>query len=202
MLKRLLACASVCALAGSANIITVSIANAAEAKPAQLEEVVVTARKVEENLQSVPVAVTALSDAKLKELVVNNVQDLNKVSPSLQSSSCSGNRNACFNPTIRAQGTTAMTNQPSVAAYFADVPSFSIAYFDLQNLQVLKGPQGTLFGETSTGGAVLIEPKKPGTMSSWLRVGSGTTCGTAPSARWSAMMSRTYLTSIPWLSCR
>ena len=170
MLKGLLTCASGLALVVGANLSMVTTATAqdgdrrGEGRSAgtAIEEVVVTARRFEENLQEVPVAVTAINNVRLQELVVNNVQDLNKLSPSLQSSSCSGQRNTCFNPTIRGQGTAGMTNQPSVASYFGDVPSFNLSYYDLQSVQVLKGPQGTLFGETATGGALLFTPRKPG----------------------------------------
>ncbi len=160
-----LACTGLAATSFAAGLVAVPGVAAAQ-QPArtgyQIEEVVVTARKIEENIQQVPIAVSAFSDKRLKELVVNSTQDLNKLSPSLQASSCSGNRNACFQPTIRGQGTTSMTQQSSVALYFADVPNFPVAYYDLQSVQVLKGPQGTLFGETATGGAILFTPKKPG----------------------------------------
>src|SRR3546814_13932376 len=57
---------------------------------------------------------------------------------------------------IRGQGQTFGQNSPGVVTYFADVPDFGKQFFDLENVQVLKGPRGTLFGRNTTGGAVLF----------------------------------------------
>jgi len=136
-----------------------STASARESS-SSLGEVVVTARRVSENLQRVPVAVSAFSQAQLNRLVVNNAQDLSKLSPSLQTTIASNNRYTLI-PTIRGQGTSFGTAQSSVAIYFNNAPNFAPSYVDLQSVQVLKGPQGTLFGQTATGGAVLFTPQKP-----------------------------------------
>lgn len=124
------------------------------------EDIIVTARRRAESLEKVPVAVVALSGAKLDQLVINTVQDLNKIS-GLTTSSCTYGRE-CFEPALRGQGTSFSTGQASVIPYFAEVAGFEPSYFDLESLQVVKGPQGTLFGETATGGVLLFEPRKPG----------------------------------------
>lgn len=133
----------------------------AAAAPPSIDEVVVTARRVEENVQSVPLAVTAYSGDTIAKLVVNNVQDLNKLSPGLQTRACSGTRE-CNQPSIRGQGTGFATGEDSVINYFAEVAKFDPSTMDLGSLQVVKGPQGTLFGETATGGVILYEPRRPG----------------------------------------
>ncbi|MDB5447387.1 MAG: TonB-dependent receptor, partial [Phenylobacterium sp.] len=69
--------------AGFAAIPSSAAAQASKQTGAQLEEVVVTARRVEENIQQVPVAVTAVSQQKLTELAVNSIQDMSKLAPSL-----------------------------------------------------------------------------------------------------------------------
>jgi len=120
-------------------------------------EVVVTARRVAEDPQKIPVAVTSLNATKLETLAINSVLDLNKV-PGLSGAPIGSRTSMSF--AIRGQG-TAYAGQPGVIPYFAEVPNFSLSYFDLQSVQVIKGPQGTLFGQTSTGGVVLFEPKRP-----------------------------------------
>lgn len=120
-------------------------------------EVIVTARRVPEDPRKIPVAVTALSGAKIDSLAINTVLDLNKV-PGLTDSPIGARTNASF--AIRGQG-TAYAGQPGVIPYFGEVPNFPLNYFDLQSVQVIKGPQGTLFGQTSTGGVLLFEPKRP-----------------------------------------
>jgi iron complex outermembrane receptor protein len=134
-----------------------------------LETVVVTARRTAENLQKVPVAITAFSDKDLQREQINTGQDLAGRVPSLVINSNSQGRNT-ETPTIRGQGAT-FGASPGVIIYYAEVPlpSDSISngqggpgkFFDLANLQVLKGSQGTLFGRNTTGGALLLEPHKP-----------------------------------------
>ena len=134
-----------------------------------IEEVVVTARRTAENIQSVPVAISAMNADDLQREAINTGQDLAGRVPSLTITSGGMQRNV-ESPAIRGQGATP-TASPGVVIYFAEVPlpadSFGNnqggpgKFFDLQNLQVLKGPQGTLFGRNTTGGALLLEPHKP-----------------------------------------
>ncbi|MGE0408023.1 MAG: TonB-dependent receptor [Amphiplicatus sp.] len=127
---------------------------------ASRDRIVVTARRKEENIQDVPVAVTALDQQALDRLVVNNFNDLNKLSPGLQVGGTIS-RNSGGGPNIRALPTGTNSGTTSVVSYFAEVPNFRTSFFDLESLQVLKGPQGTLFGETAVGGALLYTPRKP-----------------------------------------
>jgi iron complex outermembrane receptor protein len=136
---------------------------AADSGPA-LEEVVVTARRREERLQDVPVAVTAMTPERLKDAQVTTARQLVGMVPSLNIAT--GNQRDFQRYTIRGQGATVGASE-GVGVYFAEAPlSQYVAggpglYFDLENLQVLNGPQGTLFGRNTTGGAVLFTPKKP-----------------------------------------
>lgn len=123
------------------------------------DAIIVTARRREELLEKVPVAITALTGAAVDELVINNVQDLNKIA-GLNASACTYSRE-CFEPALRGQGTSFATGQASVVPYFAEVAGFQPSFYDLESLQVVKGPQGTLFGETATGGVLLYQPRKP-----------------------------------------
>src|SRR5882724_6803655 len=150
-------------------------ATAAAAAPSQgveLTEVIVTARRVEERLQDVPISITVFNQEQLTNRNVVNAADLAAYTPSLSANQNFGTENSSF--AIRGFVQDAGT-PPSVAVYFADVVALRGptqgtqagdgagpgSFFDLQNVQVLKGPQGTLFGRNTTGGAVLFVPQKP-----------------------------------------
>jgi iron complex outermembrane receptor protein len=129
-----------------------------------LGEVVVTARRRAERLQDVPVAVTAIDSQSLQQNQISSAKNLEKIVPSLQVNSNSVREGGRY--TLRGQGTTFGSGE-GVVVYFAEapVPQFASGgvgmYFDLDSVQVLNGPQGTLFGRNTTGGAVLFTPKKP-----------------------------------------
>jgi iron complex outermembrane receptor protein len=134
-----------------------------------LETVVVTARRSAENAQDVPVAISTLSADDLRREQINTPQDLQGRMPSLVIGSNSQMRNT-ETPTIRGQGAQYGAS-PGVIIYYGEVamPSDPVAnnqggpgkFFDLANIQVLKGSQGTLFGRNTTGGALLLEPHRP-----------------------------------------
>jgi iron complex outermembrane receptor protein len=134
-----------------------------------IETVVVTARRTAEDSQTVPVAVSAFNADDLQREQINTAQDLQGRVPSMTIGSNSQLRNT-ETPTIRGQGGTYGAS-PGVVVYFAEVPMAQDAvtntqggpgkFFDLANVQILKGSQGTLFGRNTTGGAMLIEPHKP-----------------------------------------
>lgn len=128
-----------------------------------IEQVTVTARRRAENLEKVPVAVTALSSQMLRVTDTNSALALQNVTPSLEVSTSLGSRDDDVF-TIRGQSQPFGGADPGVQTYFAEVPfnaSGPGSEYDLDNIQVLKGPQGTLFGRNTTGGAVLFEPKRP-----------------------------------------
>lgn len=134
-------------------------------------DIIVTARRSEERLQDVPISITVLSQNEITNRNISSAQELSTFVPSLSTNSNFGSEKSSF--VIRGfvqEGKTA----PSVAVYFADVVAARSnggttsgngagpgSFFDLQNVQVLKGPQGTLFGRNSTGGAILLVPQKP-----------------------------------------
>ena len=134
-------------------------------------DIIVTARRVTERLQDVPISITVITPEKLENNNIQSAKDIATYTPGLTTNNRYGSDNTTW--TIRGftqeQRTTA-----TVGTYFADVvaPRGSGAtqggdgagpgsLFDLQSVQVLKGPQGTLFGRNSTGGAVLLVPRKP-----------------------------------------
>lgn len=136
---------------------------------AGLEEIIVTARRREERLQTVPLAITAFSSEAIKQHNVQDMEGLQHFVPSLTVNTSQGRDNVSLY--LRGQGPTTSAD-PAVVTYFADVPipappltpssgAQPGMFFDLDNVQVLKGPQGTLFGKNTTGGAVLISPHRP-----------------------------------------
>ncbi len=134
-----------------------------ETPQGSLETVVVTARRRAEDVQKIPVAVTALSSDDLRAHDVRSSLDLQNLTPSLTvSGNLSSRSEDVF--TIRGQSQPFGGADPGVQTYFNEVPfggSEAGLFYDLDNVQVLKGPQGTLFGRNTTGGAVLFVPKRP-----------------------------------------
>lgn len=140
---------------------------AAEERAPGFEEIVVVARRKEEQLQNVPVAVTAIAGADLARQSVVSLSDLTRTVPSLQVLPSAFSANIPrFVIRAQSQFEPLFSQDPSVAVYFADViqaraHGLNGAMYDLASVQVLKGPQGTLFGRNSTGGAILIVPQAP-----------------------------------------
>ncbi|HLF32512.1 MAG TPA: TonB-dependent receptor [Xanthomonadales bacterium] len=138
---------------------------------ATLEEILVTARRRTEKLQDVPIAITALSAEALDRRQVLSTLDLDRVTPSMQFTSygqLSGNNSAAV-VFIRGVGQLDPTPSvdPGVGIYVDDVymgraVDGSIDFYDIESIQVLRGPQGTLFGRNTIGGAVLINTVIPG----------------------------------------
>lgn len=150
-------------------IATPALAQTAEAGSAN--DIIVTAQRVEQRLQDVPISVSVYNQETLNNNNVSNIKDIAAFTPGLQVN----NRNGADATNFSIRGfTQEQRTTATVGVYFADVVaprgsggSFGGdgagpgSLFDLQNVQVLKGPQGTLFGRNSTGGAVLLVPRKP-----------------------------------------
>ena len=132
-----------------------------------LEEVVVTARKKEETLQSVPVAVTSMSADDLVALNLSQTSELGSFTPGLYIEATPAQGGSTSKVTLRGQVQTdsLITLDPSVGWYIDDV-YLARAYgttnsmFDLTQVEVLKGPQGTLYGRNTTGGAIKLNTTK------------------------------------------
>ncbi|MEP6785543.1 MAG: TonB-dependent receptor [Sphingomonadales bacterium] len=140
---------------------------AVPADRASIEDIIVTARRREESAQSTPVAVTAIGGQQLRDLASVRLSDIAQLAPSVKITTASGSANA---PVIFIRGigtiTTAMYAEPAVGLYVDGVymPRPTGNAFDLpdiERLEVLRGPQGTLFGRNTTGGALLITTQTP-----------------------------------------
>jgi iron complex outermembrane recepter protein len=134
---------------------------------AQLEEIVVTARRVEESLQSVPVSITALSGAALEQRSIVNLTDVGKAVPNLFVREGPQDPSSAF-ITIRgqAQSDSLITIDTAVGLYVDGVNyprSFGMRsnMVDVERIEVLRGPQGTLYGKNTTGGAFSVITRNP-----------------------------------------
>ncbi len=132
-----------------------------------IEEVIVTAQRRAESVQDVPIAVTAYSDEQLRTLQVTEGLDMTRLVPNLMGSNNTGLGSANVY-SLRALNNTESiaTFDPPVGSYIDDVfisrqNANNFALFDIDRIEVLRGPQGTLFGRNTTGGAVNVILKKP-----------------------------------------
>lgn len=146
---------------------TVATEAPAESSTKRLSTVTVTARKVEENLQEVPVAVTVFTGDELSDKGVLQVNSIADFTPGLTIREASSNATAPnFSMRGQIQNDVLATLDPSVGTYvdghyWARAYGLNIDLLDVEGVQVLKGPQGTLFGRNTTGGALVITTADP-----------------------------------------
>jgi iron complex outermembrane receptor protein len=137
---------------------------ASEESSGALDEIVVTAQRRSEKEVDVPISVTNLSDAALRSNGITSMDGLGQAVPGLHIDATG----PYFQPSIRGVG-TAVAGQgvsPSVATYIDGIYqpnplSNDFAFIDVDSIEVLKGPQGTLFGRNTTAGAILVTTKGP-----------------------------------------
>jgi iron complex outermembrane receptor protein len=139
-------------------------AEPAAAEPASGDDIVVTARQREERLQDVPIAVTAVSGDFIKSQQLTSVKDIAAYAPGLTINSDSAGRASV---SIRGIGTTLIDSvQPGVGLFVDGVYQPNTTYLnsplvDVARVEVLRGPQGTLFGNNTLGGAISIVTRQP-----------------------------------------
>ncbi len=144
------------------------------------EEVIVTAEKRDESLQDVSQAVTAITDTEIETKNITSFVDLTAVVPGVTVA-----KNEGYKTVISIRGVGNETNQNAIAApsvayhmdgiFIASPFSLQTDFLDVERIEVLRGPQGTLFGQNSTGGAINVISKKPSTdsLSSKVQVTAG-----------------------------
>jgi iron complex outermembrane recepter protein len=144
-----------------------AVAQTAVAEDAVIEEIIVSARKRDERLQDVPLSVAVLSGAQLESAQVTSVRDLNAIAPSLVAlGSGSGSNDTIL--AIRGIGNNNATSTPRVGMIIDDVPiatQLSVngsGLFDVDQVEVLRGPQTSLYGLNAEGGLIVIKTRKPG----------------------------------------
>lgn len=139
---------------------------AQEDSTATMGEVVVTAQFRTESIQDIPIAVTAFGEEQLQNQRITNALDLNNLAPSLRI----GSGDAAANPKIFIRGVGLADFNPSSSAavsmyvdgvlYGSPLSQMS-GFYDLERIEVLRGPQGTLYGRNTTGGAINVVSRGP-----------------------------------------
>ena len=149
----------------SASFIGGAVVTTAMAQSNGIEEIVVTAQRREQNLQDVSISISVLTGEQLDELRIEQPADLAAFTPGMYVS-----KGIAGNPIFALRGIGMNNNEsnqnPAVTPYIDQVPLPSIAMmgfqmFDLERVEILKGPQGTLYGRNVTGGAINFITKKP-----------------------------------------
>jgi iron complex outermembrane recepter protein len=139
-----------------------------------LEEVIVTAQKVSENLQTVPISIQALGTEKLEQLSITNIDDYVKYLSGVttvkslgQGGTGIGTTHMYMRGVISGQDGNHSASQPSVGTYIDELPTTTIDgtidvhIYDIARIEVLAGPQGTLYGASSEAGTIRIITNKP-----------------------------------------
>jgi iron complex outermembrane recepter protein len=140
-----------------------SVASAAEA--VVLEEIIVTAQNRVENVQKVPIAINVVGAEEIAESGFTSMNDMGKIAPAVQIT----NDNSAVRVTVRGVGTNSNDEAQDTSVvvnvdgeYINRPQILSVSMFDLERVEVLRGPQGTLYGRNSTGGAINFITRKPG----------------------------------------
>jgi iron complex outermembrane receptor protein len=132
-----------------------------------IEEIVVTAAKRSESLQSVPISVTVLTSAQLNQVKLDTPSDLVTQVPNLQVNGIVGEGSPLFSLRGVSMFDYSLNQSSPVASYIDEVYKgnftlFGVELYDLERIEVLRGPQGTLYGKNTTGGAINFITHKPG----------------------------------------
>ncbi len=141
----------------ASNVVDAQLAEAT----AQLDDVTVTAEKKEEDQQKIPVSITSLSSKQVTDFRLWNSKELTAIAPNMYSNNSGDERNV-----TSIRGITTTSYEPAVATYIDGVNQFSLdtyiaTLFDVERIEILRGPQGTLYGRNSMGGVINIITKQP-----------------------------------------
>lgn len=159
-------------LSGIMSVITITgfstTSSSAQAQGATIEEVQVTARRRVEQDIDVPIAMTVMGEDELRKQNIGKLTDLGVKIPGLQITSIASPTTPIVSLRGQRPNDLLVSADQAVPIYFNDIvltpaEGANLAMYDLSNVQVLKGPQGTLFGRNSTGGALFLTPVRPGT---------------------------------------
>lgn len=155
------------AMASTSTIAMAQVTEEGDSQGGGLQEIVVTATKRSENLQDVPVAVSAISAADLANQGIFETSDLGNSMPNLQVSSPYGEQQPNFSVRGVGVGTEFNANAASPVGVYVDevYQAFRASHgqqlYDLEQIEVVRGPQGTLYGRNTTGGAINFITRKP-----------------------------------------
>ncbi|PHR61981.1 MAG: hypothetical protein COA47_05215 [Robiginitomaculum sp.] len=151
----------------SAVIIVAAVNNTPASAQSVLDEIVVTAQKRSENIQDVGISITALTGDQMKELGYTGVREINQQTPNLMIADLGGTPTITLVTIRGVSQNDFIDHQESPNAIFQDgaynsfIGGVGSQMFDLERIEVLRGPQGTLFGRNSTGGLIHLISKRP-----------------------------------------
>ena len=144
------------------------VIQAQQAAVGVLEEVIVSARKRDENLQDTPIAITAISGTMIEEAKLFNIRDIEQITPNLGFTVANDGSSSSLQAFLRGVGQVdfAITTDPGVGlyldgVYIARTAGANFEFSDIERVEVLRGPQGTLFGKNTIGGAINVVTKVP-----------------------------------------
>lgn len=149
----------------------------------RLDEIVVTARRRDELVQDVPIAVSAMTAVEIQRRQIDTIAQVGESVPNLTFQTGAPTGTGASTPSIFIRGVgsseTSLGTEPGVGLYVDDVyvarsVGSVLDLIDPQSVQVLRGPQGTLFGRNSVGGAILVRSRRPGTeFGGWVELKGG-----------------------------
>ncbi|MBY4637649.1 TonB-dependent receptor [Sphingopyxis sp. XHP0097] len=165
-------------LLGSTILCTSGTALAQQSSSRGDDDIVVTASKREENLQDVPLAITAIGNERLSELQVKEFQDVVKFLPSVTVQTLApGFSQVYFRGVASGENANHSASLPTVGTYLDEMPittiqgALDIHTYDLQRVEALAGPQGTLYGASSMAGTIKLVTNKPDTSGTYGSIG-------------------------------
>ncbi|WP_234572465.1 TonB-dependent receptor [Rhodohalobacter sp. 614A] len=141
----------------------------------ELQELVVTAQKREEELQKVPIAVASIGEQRAEDLQISNLNEIGRISPNFMTY----DDGVGIFSMVASRGIFTIDEKPTVGVYVDDVPLFSTYSFpaaltNIERIEVLRGPQGTLYGRNTLAGVINIVTKKPtNTAGGYIKAGYG-----------------------------
>lgn len=166
-------------LLGSTILCTSGTALAQQTAPANGDDIVVTASKREQNLQDVPMAITAIGTERLAELQVKEFQDVVKFLPSVTiQTAAPGFAQVYFRGVSSGENANHSASLPTVGTYLDEMPvttiqgALDIHAYDLSRVEALAGPQGTLYGASSMAGTIKLVTNKPDTSGTYGEIGA------------------------------
>lgn len=140
----------------------------------QLDEVMVTAQKSYENIQDLPLSISTISASQVAAYRVQNIRDIRTIIPNLFAGNPGDGRNV-----VSVRGMVSTSYDPAIATYIDGVNQFGLDTYisdllDVERIEVLRGPQGTLYGRNAMGGVINIITKQPGnTTSGFVAIDAG-----------------------------
>ena len=142
----------------------------------ELSEVVVTANRRLQNIQKTAASVTAVNTKKIEQLQVQEIAELNAIAPNFRVYDDGGTGSFSI---VASRGISTVDLYPTVGLYIDDIPYFTtlaipLEFSDLDNIEVLRGPQGTLYGRNALAGVIKINTKKPtNELTGFVNIGAG-----------------------------